>query len=265
MKKASYLFYAALFIVLSSCSDTTTDHTTPGADSVSTIAATASAEKPAAFAACSNLLFFKKGVEIESSTYTGGGKLIHKELSRIIDVQQEDGMQQATIESIHISDDATADRFQYNAKCNGTNFYIDIAPLMNTMDVRGTKMDVNELVFPLAIQVGQTLPDAAITINMTLGEKSIKTKYSYNHRKVEGSKEITTPAGKWNSYKIVAAIEMEMLDLDEQTKRLMESARNSMPSTHSVMWYAPEVGIVRFEVYVDGEVQGYSEITGIKQ
>ena len=54
-----------------------------------------------------------------------------------------------------------------------------------------------------------------------------------------------------------------MQGLDEQTKKIMDAVK-AKTKMSMVMWYTPELGIVRTEMYINGKLNSRTDITAIK-
>ena len=110
------------------------------------------------------------------------------------------------------------------------------------------------------------MPDATGTMSSERDGKKMLMKFVYKDRKVEGKEEITTPAGTFNCFKISNSVEVEMdiPGMDEKTKEMMKQMKNNMKST-TTTWFAPNFGIVKMEMYMNGELQSRNEVTAVKQ
>jgi hypothetical protein len=118
------------------------------------------------------------------------------------------------------------------------------------MDV---KIDATEVEYPTALEVGQTLPDAEMTIEAsTSGMKVMTIKTQISDRKVEGLDLLETPAGSYNCFV-----------LSQQT-----NVKNSIVdvSSKSKQWFLPGFGIIKSESYdKNGNLNGYTLLTSLKR
>jgi hypothetical protein len=123
------------------------------------------------------------------------------------------------------------------------------------------KGDIKPLQFPVNISVGQKLPDASYTISMDKGMK-MDVITTYRNRTVAGIEKITTTAGSWDCYKVTTDIDSNVEGLDATTKKIMEAVKEKMKMSMA-MWFNPELGIVRMEMYNAGKLNSRTDITSV--
>lgn len=212
---------------------------------------------------CGTLILFKKGAVIEGTSYDATGKQTSTQTTTVTDVTNEGGMLVAKSSSVmNISTGQKTMNLVY--KCDGQNLYMDVnSMLQNFSALQHLKGDIKPIQFPINISVGQTLPEASYTVSMDRGAVKMDITASYKNRKVESKEMITTAAGSWNCYKVSSDIESNVDGIDEKTKKIMEAVKDKM-KMGMIMWYTPELGIVRTEMYQNGKLNSRSEITGIK-
>ena len=109
----------------------------------------------------------------------------------------------------------------------------------------------DEYAIPFDLQPGATLPDLAIVVAMTNGEKRFEIKFNVFDRKVSARERITTPAGEFEAFKVGEAIRFGF-SIFKMTMR------------HNV-WYVPGVGVVREEELSNrNKLDGYTELVAIR-
>ncbi len=149
---------------------------------------------------------------------------------------------------------------EYSVLCSGNQMSIDIESMMDpAMMEEFQEMDLSiegqDLIIPADLSEGQTLPDAAMTITvanggMTLMEMNMKI----TDRKVVGKEQITVPAGEYDCYKV-------SYQTTTESKAAGIPFKNSMKT---VEYYAPNVGVVRTEMFdAKDRLQGYTVLSRV--
>jgi hypothetical protein len=248
------------FIVLLACNNQNGTATT---DSPAVATAAVTATPPGGN--CGNLVLFRKGAVLEGATYDATGKEIAKQKTTITDVKQEGGIMIANAKIETSSQYSKGNEKSLTYKCDGTNLYMDLQELMQSYAaMKGTEVKANTMQFPLTISAGQTLPEASVSVSMDRGTgKKMDMVMHYRERTVGAKEKITTPAGSWNCYKVNTTMESEMVGMDEKTKKIMESMKDKM-KMRMVMWYAPDFGIVKTDMYMGDKLQSHSQINSVK-
>jgi hypothetical protein len=218
--------------------------------------------------ACNNLIYFRPGAEIGSKSYDATGRELGSQLVKILNIKNEGGMTVAYVTSSDTSKPGKqVINMKYSYKCNGKSIFLDLASMMRpTAEKQQATFEASVIEYPIAVSAGQTLPETTGT--MTMGKDGRKTtmKYHYKDRKVEGKEAVTTPAGSWTCYKITNRVEVEMdiPGMDERTKKMMVEMTNKMKTT-SITWFAPDLGVVKMEMYQNGKLQMKNQIVTIKR
>ncbi len=217
--------------------------------------------------ACSRLIFFQPGAEIEATSYNKEGKEISKQYTKVLSVTNEGGFTVANVEGkdIQTGGDKTT-TVNYNYKCDGNKIYFDVASMFRTAEKSNDASFESSLIeYPINIKEGEVLPDATGTMSSESKGKKMTMKYFYKNRKVGAKENITTPAGTWNCYKISNSIEVEMdiPGMDETTKKMMKKMQDGMKTT-ATTWFAPDFGVVKMEMYMNGELKSRNEVTAVK-
>ncbi len=218
---------------------------------------------------CSRLAFFQPGSEIVTANYNDKGEEMSKQLVRILSIKEKKGITTATAEVFEmltgVKEKATPSRFEY--QCDGKNIFFNIESIFNQgKKNKETGVTSSLISFPIQVKEGQTLPDARGFINSQRGDKKVSMKYVFKDRKVGTIEELTTPGGTWKCYKISNAVEVEMdiPGMDENAKAMMKQMQRIMKMTTST-WLAPDFGIVKMEIYMNGELKSSNEVVAVKR
>lgn len=215
---------------------------------------------------CANNLYFRKGTIVNATTYDGNGKVLGLQTTKVTKVYSQDG---ATVSELDMNTTNAAGKdekiIKAEYRCDGENLVMDMNFLRNSS--AGTSVKASGLYFPLQLKVGQSLPDAGHTINISSNGKDMKIKSEIKQRKVEAKETITTPAGKFEAYKISAIIEAttEMEGMTEAMKESMKEMQKRMGENRFIIWYTPELTILRMEMYMGGKLQSKTEVTSIRK
>ena len=213
---------------------------------------------------CGNNLFFRKGAVIEATTYDGNGKVLGLQSTTVVRVYEEKGM---TVSELDMKTTNAEGKDEKNIKaeykCDGENLVMDMNFLRNAAS--GTSVKASGLFFPLNLKVGETLPDASHTINIASGGKNMKIISEIKNRKVEAKESITITAGEFEAYKISAVIDAttEMEGMSEEMKKSMQDIKKRMGENRFIIWYTPELTILKMEMYMGGKMQSRTEVTKI--
>ncbi|MEP7238274.1 MAG: hypothetical protein ABI685_10430 [Ferruginibacter sp.] len=212
---------------------------------------------------CGSLILFKKGAVVEGTSYDANGKQTSKQTTTVNDVSEEGGMLVA--KSTSLTNGAAGQKtINLVYKCDGTNIYTDLNEMLANFASMGTvKGDVKPVQFPLNISEGQTLPEASYTISMDRGAMKMDITSTVKNRTVGAKEKITTTAGSWDCYKVSSDMDSDVQGLDERTKKIMDAVK-AKTKLSMIMWYTPEIGIVRTEMYSNGKLTSRTDITAIK-
>ncbi|HEX2682977.1 MAG TPA: hypothetical protein VHL77_03555 [Ferruginibacter sp.] len=212
---------------------------------------------------CGKLVLFKKGAIIESTSYDAAGNETSKTTTTVSDVKNEGGILTAT-SSGSMKSAAVGDKsLNLIYKCDGDNLYMDINSMMQNFEgLNHVKGDIKPLQFPINISVGQKLPDASYTVAIDKGIKMDVTT-TYKNRTVAAIEQVTTKGGSWPCYKVTTDIDSDVQGLDDNTKKMMEAAKAKLKMSMT-MWFNPEMGIVKMEMYHSGTVNIRTEVTSVQ-
>ncbi len=263
MKTFYISFFSCLVIACNNAAD--------APKTTSTETSTSKTEEPARSVntgACSKLIFFQQGAEVETTSYNDAGSEISKQLTKVQDVKNENGMTVAYVEGTdRMVNDEAKPPIHYNYKCDGDKIYFDIASMFRTEKKEGdANFESGSIEYPINVKEGETLPDATGVMRTEKDGKKMEMKYHFKERKVEGKEEVTTPAGTWNCYKIsyVTEVDMEMPGMDEKSKLMMKKMKDAMKNK-TITWFAPDFGVVKMEMYMNDKLTSRNEITSVKR
>lgn len=203
---------------------------------------------------CNSFFPASKGNQIELTHYDGKDKLTGHNLTTITSTREENGTYYWN-EHLQGYDDKGKMTFETDAEmsCTGGEFHLsmkNMVPQQQMQGMQGMEMTIEggDMTFPSSLAVGQTLPDAYISIKAGSGGMTIMNmELHITHRKVEAKETITTPAGTFDCFRMSEDVSMKM----------MFSVKS-----HSVSWMAPGAGLVKQESYDDkGKLMGKELLT----
>ena len=106
---------------------------------------------------------------------------------------------------------------EYEMKCEDGTFYMDMNSFLDPKSMEAfngmeVKVDANDMIYPSSLSVGQTLPDANITVSAATGGVNILNMVvTVTNRKVAGTESVTVPAGTFDCYKLTYDVETKMM------------------------------------------------------
>ena len=214
---------------------------------------------------CGSLIFFHKGAIVKGATYDSTGKEISKQTSTITDVKDNGGEITGTVK-MDMSSSFGSHTMNTQYKCDGSNLYVDLNSLMaNLSALKGAKVQTSSLKFPIHLSVGQSLPEASVTVEMDRGNMKMKMVTSYIDRKVEGTDKVTTQGGTWNCYRVASTIKSTTDYGNAEMQKKMEALAKKMPDSKMIAWFAPDFGIVKMEMYSGNKLITRSQVISVKQ
>ncbi len=217
---------------------------------------------------CSKMIFFQKGAEVEATSYNADGKEVSRQLTKILEVRNENGITIADVEGTDkLNSGEEKPALHYSYKCDGNKIYFDIASMFRSEKKNGDAgFESNNIEYPINVKEGESLPDVTGVMRSEKDGKTSEMKYHFKDRKVTAKEEITTPAGTWNCYKISNTVEVELdiPGMDENSKRIMKEMQ-SKTKNETITWFSPEFGIVKMEMYLNGKLASRNEVTAFKK
>ena len=217
---------------------------------------------------CNKMIFFQKGAEVEATSYNAEGKEVSKQLTKILDVRNENGITIADVEGIdRMSNGEEKPPMHYSYNCDGNKIYFDIATMFRSEKKDGDiGFKSSTIEYPINIKEGETLPDVTGVMSSEKNGKTSEMKYHFKDRKVSVKEEVTTAAGTWNCYKISNTVEVDLdiPGMDENSKRIMKEMQ-SKTKNETITWFSPAFGIVKMEMYLNGKLTSRNEVTAFKK
>lgn len=200
-----------------------------------------------------------RGMQLQS--FNQRDRLQHTQEVRVQKVETDGNRLIATMQST-LFDQRGREQHQgsFQVICSGNQLMIDVQSLLDPNVLEGfqgmeVQMEGNEIVLPSNLAVGQTLPDAELTMEVITGGVTFATvRFTISERKVEARETIQVPAGEFDSYKVSYATHMETRTMGIPIRA----------SGRVVEYHAPGIGAVRTETYDSRDrLQGYTVISEI--
>lgn len=199
---------------------------------------------------CEESYFSKLGAKIETTEYDKNGTVKTITVNTVTDVQNNKGFN-ASFRSV---------KTDVNGQVNEDkiwHYHCDEQGVLLGLGVDDTETQKEAaLDYPASMSAGMALKNkATFMFSKTENGKTGKVTFKIFDRKVVGRERITVKAGSWDctkiSYKMHFSIKVGLFNLpiDAQVTE----------------WFNPEVGVVRNEVWIKGNKEGYSEITSVKK
>jgi hypothetical protein len=207
---------------------------------------------------CSKFYPMAEGATFEYTNYNKKGKVDGIANYKVTNVSTEVNSTQATM-NIELKDEKGKEIYttNYSFSCADNKVSIDYESLfpenmieqMGDMEMEITGTDIE---IPNNLAVGETLPDANVTMTMSVAGMKMKTVVNILNRKVEKKETVTTSAGSFDCYVIYS---------DSQTQAM--GMNKTFPSR---LWLAEGVGMVKQETYKnDGDMMSRTELTAYNQ
>jgi hypothetical protein len=249
MKKFPLIILALLFIACDNekSSGKTSELATP---------APPKEESKSAGSGCSAFIWFQKGVVMDYVITDATGKTT--ETSTTIDDVHQDGDALVADYTTTLGADK---KIEAAYRCEGDKLYMDMKSLFSNFGTEraGVEMEVTDafITFPWNMKEGDNLDDARFQIKTKQNGKEFMSMTStVKNRKVESREQVTVPAGSYDCMKIT--------EVRTTTTEMMGKQMNAK-DTKSVQWFAPQAGLVKFELYDDaGKVINRSELVSLK-
>ena len=205
-----------------------------------------------------------EGATFEITTYSASGKAEAVTSTKVTEVKNISGGVSAVVSS-EITGGEVKEKvgLSYEVKCVNGELQINMGDMFNTESMQdmmgGQGMDVDmkvesdNLIFPSRMDIGKTLPDATMKMQMKAMGMEMDITTIISERKVEKKETLTTPAGTFDCYKMTYLT---------STDGMMGMKMNF----RSTAWYNEKVGMVRTEDYDQaGKINSYTELTAFKE
>ncbi len=207
---------------------------------------------------CSTYYPMTEGATFQYTNYNKKGKTEGVADYKVTEVSNSGGSTQATM-SIALKDEKGKEIYNtsYSFSCADNKVSIDYESLfpesmmeqMGDMEMEITGTDIE---IPNNLIVGDSLPDANVSMTMSVAGMNMKTTVNILNRKVEKKEMVTTAAGSFDCYVIYS---------DSQTQAM--GMNRTFPSR---LWLAEGVGMVKQETYKkDGDLMSKTELTAFSQ
>ena len=210
---------------------------------------------------CDGYYPMKKGVSFELTKYDKKDKLESVTNNEIKEVYSEGGSTVAVVHTItedkHGKETLNA---EYNMYCDGELIELDLNTLLkeqmtaslaqNNTDA-DTEITGKNLVVPNELEVGQSLPETDMNMDIMAGTIKMNFGAKRFNRKVVGTETVTVPAGTFDCV---------IINEDTELKLLISK------KGHTKTWLAKGVGTVKEEEYnKKGELVSHSILTKFQE
>lgn len=204
---------------------------------------------------CDNMAYFKEGQQFEISNYNKKGKLESTIKYKTLNVNSAADQTSATLQTEQFDKKGKsiiATEAEFICKDNVID--LDMNALMNSAmppQMEGVEMTITQenVGIPASAPAGTQLEDGFYKVTTNISGIEMNTTIDMVNRKVEGTEEITTPAGTFKCLKITYTSKIK--------------AGFMKKSTDMVVYINPEYGMIRNEMYERGKMTGHSELTKI--
>ncbi len=178
-------------------------------------------------------------------------------------MQKEKGTVTAEVNSKHYNGNKKEpdQEMVYRFKCVNGIYYVDLQNFLapesmasfNNMEM---KVSPSEAMYPVQLQVGETLENAMLKVEFE-GEGQVGSTITVEllNRKVESRGPVTVPTGTYNAYKISSDV----------TTTIRTYGLGIPMRMRVVEYYSPAAGVIRSETYRGAKLMSYSEITKVAQ
>lgn len=185
---------------------------------------------------CSKYYPFEEGTSFQITNYDKNDKV-----SAVVDYVVKESSGDSALLYYELLDDKgeIVLNSEFAISCENDGVSIDFKSLaapgmMEQYKDMDIEMTGTNLFLPNDMNVGQTLPDADLLMNVSMAPINMKMTVRIFDRKVEGTETVTTPAGTF-----------DCIILSQTT----ESKMGMKVTGRSREWYAPDVGMVKQESY----------------
>lgn len=203
---------------------------------------------------CGSYYPMVEGATFEYTNYNKKGKKEGVAKYKVSEVKTSGVVTDATM-SIEMVDEKGKEIYKtdYKFSCTGNAVSIDyesLVPSSTLQQFEDMEMDISgtDLELPNDLSVGQELPDANVTIKVSMSGINMNTTVDMINRKVEKQESVTTPAGTFDCYVIYN---------DNKMKAMMVNS-----TLGSRVWFSEGVGMIKQESYKkNGDVMASSVLT----
>jgi hypothetical protein len=165
---------------------------------------------------CEGFGQFRKGLKTEMTTYDAQDKVVSVVNQEVTDVKTVGSELVATckMSTADKKGKATGESFTANFKCKDGNIHMNFQDLLGALPkMEGTEMKVSgdEMIYPIALSVGQKFPDAKMKMEIIMqGTPLMQMDFTIKNRKVAAKESITSTAGTFECYKVTYTVGSSM-------------------------------------------------------
>lgn len=205
---------------------------------------------------CESYYLTKSGSSMTLKQFNAKGKYQGSSKSTILDTKPLAAGMEMTVKAESADEkDKPLSSTTFNVKCENNEVFIDMRNFVPSDQMAAykdmeLKISGDLIELPSDLSAGQSLKDGHMTMEMWSGEMKVMTmKFDITNRQVEAIEDKTTPAGTFSCARISYDIDMKVM---------------FNVHLHVVDWVAKNVGTVRSESYNKEKLQGYSELSELK-
>lgn len=207
---------------------------------------------------CDTFFPMREGVRMEYTLHNKKGKVEGSQWQEFRNVQKTANGTEAEIHMGFMDDKGkNPHEMSYNMTCDGNVIRIDFKSLLSTQmmeqysemeaEITGTDIEL-----PTQLKPGMELPDAGVSMKISMGAMNMKMEVEMTNRKVEKKETITVPAGTFDCYVIYS---------DNRSKMMMVDKNYPNRS-----WISEGVGTVKTESYNGkGKLMNSTVLSAIKE
>lgn len=207
---------------------------------------------------CDTYFPTKNNAFFETTHYNAKNDKVESRVeTRIVEQNSSDGIFRAkATATFYDAKGKSGGSSEYDLSCNNGEFHMDMRSFLSPQQVQGMEnmeMTVNgtDMVFPANPSVGQSLPDASVTLTGAMNGMTIMNlSVEITNRKVVAKETMTTPAGSY-----------DCIVIEEDANRKVMGMNIA---THSKSWYSIGAGMIKNESYRNGKLEGYSLLTKLQ-
>ena len=200
-----------------------------------------------------------ENTNLEFQSFSANDQLDAIQQLQVKKVKDMPGSTEATINSrILDSKNKLIHDGDFGVTCSGTEIKLDMRSLldpsmMEAFDGMDVTMEVNDIIIPAEIKIGDKLKDASLRMTVAMGGMTITdVTMRIVNRTVDGIETITTPAGTFETFKI-----SHDYIIDTQAMGMNQSAKMK-----TIEYLTKDKGAIRTETYDEnGVLQSYTILT----
>ncbi|RFM36010.1 TapB family protein [Chitinophaga silvisoli] len=212
---------------------------------------------------CKSYYFLQNNAEVEMSIYDGNGKLVAKNIEKVLNVNRTANVISSNF-STTLKDENGKDLSTGKGKfkCTGAEILLDMQMAMpNIPQLQNMKMEGGSdeifIAYPSTMKEGQALPGGEKEMRGNMNGMEISMTLKVSDRKVVGKEKVTTPAGTWECFKIAYKLGLSV--------QMMGTNFPMDLDVNATEWFAPGFGIVKTDTERGGSMLGSMKITAFKK